>query len=1085
MQCIPPLLPSSACHLPDLYHSLALPRAVKRLRNFHMPHFSNIFCQRLHNQWKRVYVYVYVGVMAPLYKRYIPPKATAIPVSTTLAAEGLHSASPADAGAASNGTDEKKRKRERSEDEVAERKAKKLRKKGFEAPEQAARQKKPAKAVAVPAELSEPTPTGDVGTAATADESKSEFAHITNVKKRHKLEKEARKARKAAEKNVKEAGEPEVSSGEAGYGAVKAVEDAGHEMGAVRDAGVEADETVEVKKSKKRRREKSASAIVEHTNGHDGVTTGEVTANGEKIARKKEKMQRKSEAVVEPPAQVESPAQQSQDDPAAQVDETTVPDPPPSQSKKRRHRLEAVLTQNMTNEQVAEAVAGADADVKDHHLQRHGAVFSKFQIATKHAQSTEETPSTGDVPSEEPVILRDLVPLPQPEKAPTPEFKPDTSALPTWLAKPTVISNDSKASFSALGLESKTVEQLSDLGFTEALPVQQGIIPLLLPPGVPGASFFPGSGPVLPDLAVSAATGSGKTIAYLLPIVEALKCGAHGTGRLQALVVVPTRELVAQVTGVAEGLARGSGVKVGTATGSGKLKEEQEKLVRQSRRHDPEGYAKLMAKAHRRNYPLMEESDDDFADEDGEEFSFEDSREKQRIDDAVSGLIDHVPTYHSAVDILICTPGRLIEHLNTTLGFTLAHLRWLVLDEADKLLGQQYDGFLETLNDSLSRERTAEEQDARETYLRKKDCWDEQREQRVRKVILSATMTRDVSQLTALRLHRPKMVVVRGKDTVVGGETAPNAAANEVEGVKDLGDGFELPSTLVEYCVPVGEGNEKPLFLVNLLQEKILPDVAPSSDVTRNSRPAHGTEDDASDSESDLDSTTSSELSSSSSDPSSDSDDDSASSSDGSSDTEDQPQPETAAVHPDRAALFASQPNRTNIGDIPPTILIFTSSNESAARLSHLIRNLKPEWSSWITTLTKSRPNRTTASNTKSPSITISTDRSSRGLDSLHDKRAITHVIQYDVPRSLTGYVHRVGRTARAGRSGEAWTLYTHTEAHWFLHQVARAKKVRRAGEVEKVKLSVEDEALKTKYEEVLMGMRAEVFGGKVEKKEE
>jgi ATP-dependent RNA helicase DDX51/DBP6 len=40
----------------------------------------------------------------------------------------------------------------------------------------------------------------------------------------------------------------------------------------------------------------------------------------------------------------------------------------------------------------------------------------------------------------------------------------------------------------------------------------------------------------------------------------------------------------------------------------------------------------------------------------------------------------------------------------------------------------------------------------------------------------------------------------------------------------------------------------------------------------------------------------------------------------------------------------------------------------------------------------------------------------------------VTHVINYDVPVDMRKYVHRVGRTARAGRTGDAWTLVEEQE---------------------------------------------------------
>jgi len=40
----------------------------------------------------------------------------------------------------------------------------------------------------------------------------------------------------------------------------------------------------------------------------------------------------------------------------------------------------------------------------------------------------------------------------------------------------------------------------------------------------------------------------------------------------------------------------------------------------------------------------------------------------------------------------------------------------------------------------------------------------------------------------------------------------------------------------------------------------------------------------------------------------------------------------------------------------------------------------------------------------------------------------VSHVVSYDVPVDMRKYVHRVGRTARAGRVGDAWTLVEEQE---------------------------------------------------------
>ena len=51
--------------------------------------------------------------------------------------------------------------------------------------------------------------------------------------------------------------------------------------------------------------------------------------------------------------------------------------------------------------------------------------------------------------------------------------------------------------------------------------------------------------------------------------------------------------------------------------------------------------------------------------------------------------------------------------------------------------------------------------------------------------------------------------------------------------------------------------------------------------------------------------------------------------------------------------------------------------------------------------------------------VLVATDLASRGID-VHE---ITHVINYDVPEDPEAYVHRVGRTARMGATGKAFTF--------------------------------------------------------------
>jgi ATP-dependent RNA helicase RhlE len=160
--------------------------------------------------------------------------------------------------------------------------------------------------------------------------------------------------------------------------------------------------------------------------------------------------------------------------------------------------------------------------------------------------------------------------------------------------------------FTSLTLHPSLLRAIKDLGFVRPTGIQADAIP----PAMDGR-----------DVLACAQTGSGKTASFLLPIVHRLIDKPRGVTR--ALVLVPTRELAAQV------------------------KEDLQDLAV----HTPVTGA------------------------------------------AIFGGVSHGPQEHafrSGVDILIATPGRLLDHLRAPYA-KLDKLEVLVLDEADRMLDM---GFL-------------------------------------------------------------------------------------------------------------------------------------------------------------------------------------------------------------------------------------------------------------------------------------------------------------------------------------------------------------------------------------------------------
>ncbi|MBA3740907.1 MAG: DEAD/DEAH box helicase, partial [Chloroflexi bacterium] len=99
--------------------------------------------------------------------------------------------------------------------------------------------------------------------------------------------------------------------------------------------------------------------------------------------------------------------------------------------------------------------------------------------------------------------------------------------------------------FAALGLRPELVECLTELGYEEPTPVQREAIPPLL-----------GSR----DLLAEAPTGTGKTAAFALPLLQGLH--RAGSGGPEGLILVPTRELAMQVGQAVHRYGRGLNVQV-------------------------------------------------------------------------------------------------------------------------------------------------------------------------------------------------------------------------------------------------------------------------------------------------------------------------------------------------------------------------------------------------------------------------------------------------------------------------------------------------------------------------------------------
>ncbi|WP_405104165.1 DEAD/DEAH box helicase [Paenibacillus sp. FSL K6-1217] len=117
-----------------------------------------------------------------------------------------------------------------------------------------------------------------------------------------------------------------------------------------------------------------------------------------------------------------------------------------------------------------------------------------------------------------------------------------------------------KASFAAIGIQEDLAARLSEFGITEPSPVQEQTIPLLLEGR---------------DVLAASQTGTGKTLAYLLPLLQGINPDSKS---VQKLVLAPTQELAMQILREAERYGAHRGIRAMGLIGGAAIKRQIDKL---------------------------------------------------------------------------------------------------------------------------------------------------------------------------------------------------------------------------------------------------------------------------------------------------------------------------------------------------------------------------------------------------------------------------------------------------------------------------------------------------------------------------
>jgi ATP-dependent RNA helicase DDX51/DBP6 len=104
----------------------------------------------------------------------------------------------------------------------------------------------------------------------------------------------------------------------------------------------------------------------------------------------------------------------------------------------------------------------------------------------------------------------------------------------------------------------------------------------------------------------------------------------------------------------------------------------------------------------------------------------------------------------SSIDIVVCTPGRLVEHISRTPGFSLTHLRYLVIDEADRIIDEFKQDWLTILDNAVGLSNQIKN-DFQPYMLSQSSS----HHQTYQKLLFSATLTHNPEILQQLNLFRP------------------------------------------------------------------------------------------------------------------------------------------------------------------------------------------------------------------------------------------------------------------------------------------------------------------------------------------
>lgn len=306
------------------------------------------------------------------------------------------------------------------------------------------------------------------------------------------------------------------------------------------------------------------------------------------------------------------------------------------------------------------------------------------------------------------------------------------------------------------------------------------------------------------------------------------------------------------------------------------------------------------------------------------------------------------------IGILVATPGRLVDHLVHTQSFQIEKCRWLVLDEADRLLDMGFERDLTAIISALNTKK----------HFSKRQ-----------NVLASATLNRDINRLALLSLVKPVYVAIETTATSNAGASGNSASGgNSVVKNEDEMDEFdsnipeeervhEIPAQLKQHVVVVDD-KRKMVTLAAIVRARLK---QPGSKII------------------------------------------------------------VFFSNCDSVDFFYMLFSMTEVGTSLAKGKDVNRERLFPCSLFKLHGNLGQEV----------RSSTFQAFNSCTSGVLLCTDVAARGLD----VPSVNWIVQYDVPSDPAAYVHRIGRTARIGSSGDAILLLFSNERPYL--EVLEKKKMK------------------------------------------